>query len=159
MTPIYEPKGRAGEYAHLAVNLYQGCRHGCSYCYGPSALRKSRADFVTGDTGPRPGVIEAMQKQAVEYVGTDSRVLLCFTSDPYQPGGIENGVTRQALEILRRHDIPYTVLTKGGMRAARDFDLYGRCDAFGASLTYVNHGSSRVEEPVAVTPFERCIAL
>ena len=26
---IYEPKGKAGEYAKYAVNLYNGCTHGC----------------------------------------------------------------------------------------------------------------------------------
>ena len=33
MKVIYEPKGRAKEYAELAVNLYNGCSHGCEYCY------------------------------------------------------------------------------------------------------------------------------
>ena len=27
---IYEPKGRAREYAALAANLYSGCQHGDS---------------------------------------------------------------------------------------------------------------------------------
>ena len=31
--PIYEPSGRAREYGELAVNIYTGCNHGCSYCY------------------------------------------------------------------------------------------------------------------------------
>ena len=31
MKPIYEPKGRAGEYCGLAINIYNGCNHGCTY--------------------------------------------------------------------------------------------------------------------------------
>ena len=36
MKIIYEPKGKALEYAPLACNLYKGCPHGCRYCYGPT---------------------------------------------------------------------------------------------------------------------------
>lgn len=38
MRIIYEPKGRAREYANLAANLYSGCIHGCVYCYVPQFL-------------------------------------------------------------------------------------------------------------------------
>lgn len=34
MKAIYETKGRAREFCELAINLYTGCRHRCSYCYG-----------------------------------------------------------------------------------------------------------------------------
>lgn len=30
---IYQPKGKAGEYAEWACNLYVGCSNDCSYCY------------------------------------------------------------------------------------------------------------------------------
>ncbi len=30
---IYKPKGKAGEYAEWACNLYVGCSNNCSYCY------------------------------------------------------------------------------------------------------------------------------
>jgi len=30
---IYKPKGRAREYAKLALNLYSQCGHGCTYCW------------------------------------------------------------------------------------------------------------------------------
>ena len=31
--PIYEPRTRAREYCDLAVNIYDSCPHGCTYCY------------------------------------------------------------------------------------------------------------------------------
>ena len=30
--PIYAPEGAAGEYCELAMNIYTGCNHGCTYC-------------------------------------------------------------------------------------------------------------------------------
>ena len=33
MSTIYEPKGRAREYAARALNLYKGCPHNCAYCF------------------------------------------------------------------------------------------------------------------------------
>lgn len=31
MDIIYEPKGKAREYADLACDIYNGCTHGCKY--------------------------------------------------------------------------------------------------------------------------------
>jgi DNA repair photolyase len=35
---IYKPKGKAGEYAEWACNLYVGCSNNCSYCYCKKGL-------------------------------------------------------------------------------------------------------------------------
>ena len=59
---IYEPRGRAGEYAPLAVNLYRGCGHGCIYCYAPEATFIDRREFVKAT--PRQGIIEKLEKDA-----------------------------------------------------------------------------------------------
>ena len=45
MQVIYEPQGRAGEFAPLAANLYRGCGHGCSYCYVPMVIKTKRDIF------------------------------------------------------------------------------------------------------------------
>ena len=45
MEIIYEPSGRAKEYAELAANLYKGCDHRCVYCFGPKVLWKKREAF------------------------------------------------------------------------------------------------------------------
>lgn len=53
MSVIYEPRGRAREYAPLACNVYSGCDHGCKYCYAPAVIRKSRQDFLISKTRNR----------------------------------------------------------------------------------------------------------
>jgi len=55
---VYEPKGRAGEYAPLALNLYRGCDHGCTYCYGPRVLHMERPDFATAE--PRKDILDKL---------------------------------------------------------------------------------------------------
>lgn len=146
---IYEPKGMAREYAELALNLYSGCAHGCLYCYAPACLHRHR-DVFHADVRPREGIIEALRRQAPKYAGTDKRVLLSFTSDPYQPAEEQEGLTRQALEMLAEHRIPFQVLTKGGMRAVRDFDLFESADGWFATTLIFTEEASRVEwEPDA----------
>lgn len=43
---IYKPTGDAEEYAELALNPWIGCKHGCSYCYGPELFHMTREEFL-----------------------------------------------------------------------------------------------------------------
>jgi DNA repair photolyase len=159
MSIIYRPKGRAGEYSHLAINHYIGCGHGCEYCYCPKVLHISKEEFHTRPRA-REGIIEQLKKEikstrAQEHKSKGERVLLSFACDPYQPLDTELGLTREIICILVDNHIPFQVLTKGGFRAARDFDLYGDNDMFAATLTFTKDGQSLKTEPNAATPFER----
>lgn len=147
---IYRPKGRAGEYASLAVNLYTGCTHGCTYCYAPLAMHKERETFHA-QCIERPGILDKLRHDAKLLAGSSEPVLLCFSCDPYQP---DAHATRAALTIMREFDVPFTVLTKGAM-AWRDFDLYGPRDSFGVTLTFDSLMESLRWEPRAAAPFER----
>ena len=146
---IYQPKGRAREYAPLAVNLWTGCSHGCDYCYVPGVLRVDRPRFHQTVT-PRKGVLDALEREAPGYRGTKDRVLLCFTCDPYPPEEQTNLVTRRALEIFRRYKVPVAVLTKAGNLAQRDMDLLEGMDAhFGVSLSWADDAKRTIWEPHA----------
>jgi len=154
MPVIYEPRGRAREYAPLAANLYSGCAHGCKYCYAPDVLRRSRDDFHSV-IAVRSNILAELTEDARRLSGANARVLLSFTTDPYQPIEAEQRITRQAIEILHEHGLAVEVLTKGGARAARDFDLLGKGDAFATTLTFLDAGRSREWEPYAAAPEER----
>lgn len=161
MGVIYEPKGRAGEYAALAVNLYVGCEHKCQYCYVASMpqFKLKGIDFFKTEARPRKYVLEQLRGEAPKYEGTDKRVLLCFTCDPYQPIEQSCCITQNAIKIFRQYDIPFTVLTKGGSLAARDFGLYGKNDTFGVTMTLLDRGLSKGYEPGASIPESRIISL
>ena len=154
---IYEPKGRANEYNPLALNLYQGCKHGCIYCYAPKALFKTREDFK--EANPRRNIIPALTLEAARlslpWNKPDCPILLCFTCDPYQPGEAYYEITRQAIEILKAYGLNVKILTKGGQLAQRDFDLLGEDDWFGVTLTCDNPADSVKWEPLAALPGQR----
>jgi len=154
-TAIYEPKGRAREYSELACNLYRGCGHQCVYCYAPKATFQDRASFANPE--PRKGVIEQLQKDASKFAQTHGTgpVLLCFSTDPYQPINDIHQLTRRAILILHSHCFNVTILTKGGSRAQADFDLYRPGDEFATTLTFVDSAKSLAWEPNAAYPGDR----
>jgi hypothetical protein len=117
----------------------------------------------TGRCGPytlRPGILEALAKEAPKYSGDPRRVLLCFTGDPYPPD--DNWATREALQILYDNSVRFSVLTKGGMRAARDFDLYELGDVegdwFGQTIAAASEYRREQWEPGAALLQDRSLA-
>lgn len=148
------------EYSPLALNLYKGCPHGCKYCYVPGCLRKDRETFVA-NYAPREKIIDKLQRDLIEmHEAKDNRmVLFCFTCDPY-PGECEdNRTTQKALELFKAYNQPFQVLTKGGMKAARDFHLYKKKDAYAATLTAMEESISLEWEPGAALPKDRIASL
>jgi len=156
---IYEPKGRAGEYSPLALNLYKGCGHGCIYCYAPDATFTDREKFK--EASPRPNIIKRLLTDAPKAAadGATGNVLLCFTCDAYQPIDDMHQLARQAIQILHENGFGVTILTKGGARAYRDFDLLGPGDQFATTLTFLDQKRSLEWEPGAATPAERVASL
>ena len=155
---IYEPSGKAREYSPLALNLYKGCDHGCNYCYVPDMKHAWNADYDHGQVEPRPGIIEALRKDARRFRGTDKPVLMSFTGDPYCRADVKHQLTRKALEILLENRIPVSILTKGGTRVLRDLDIiekFGRHIQVGATLTFHDYHLERIYEPGASDYMDR----
>ncbi len=159
MAFIYTPSGMAREYAPLALNIYTGCEHGCLYCYAPNCLQRNREDFHSRPT-PRKDLLAGLAKEALKYSGTADRILLCFTCDPYQPCEEDYGTTRQALRQFVDAGAPFQILTKGGTRAVRDFDLLEKGDgAFATSLVWTDDKDRQHWEPKAAPVEDRLAAI
>jgi DNA repair photolyase len=159
---IYTPQGRAGEYAKRAVNLYSGCSHGCLYCYAPKIVQVKKEIFHSR-VRARPNILDRLKHDLEVLKGQDvPRVLLCFICDPY-PFHIapEEDVTREAIEILNASGVDVEVLTKGGQRAERDFDLLSARpgNAFATTLTFIHSADSIRWEPKAALPLARMQAI
>jgi DNA repair photolyase len=149
---IYEPKGKAREYCELALNLFTGCPHGCEYCYAPTMLRMPR-DVFHAKAEPRLGILATLERDAAKFSGRE--VFLCFSCDPYPPDDLQM-MARQAIKILHAVGARVRILTKGGKRADRDFDLLGQGDFFGVTLTAL---FDTPLEPGAARQMERCMSL
>lgn len=166
ISSIYETRGRAQEYCPLAVNHYQGCGHGCVYCYGADVTRQDPEAFRDAPHA-REGILYSLDKSARRLTakGQFGPVLMCFVTDPYQPLDDELRLTRAAIEILHYYSMRVTILTKGGKRAERDLDILKPrkglhvVDAFATSLTLLDEGESRLWEPEAALPIERMDSL
>src|SRR4030065_873178 len=158
MAIIYAPKGKAREYCELALNLYRGCNHGCSYCYSPKILRMSKENFI--NASPRKDILSKKKKEAPQYSGRE--IQLCFTCDPYHQLDEKLLLTREVILILHRNNITVRILTKGGQRSERDFDLLfanKNKSWYGATLTFIKDEDSKLYEPQAALPLERFKAL
>ena len=149
---IYEAKGRAREYSELAMNHLRGCDHCCRYCYAHFVTHVDAEEFKH----PVPRVTpDDIDRSAAAFEGDKRPVLLSFTTDPYCSMERKTALTRTAIEILHKHGLRVTILTKGGNRALRDFDLLRPGDAFAVTLTCLSQTESEYWEPSAAPPQER----
>lgn len=163
MKVIYEPKGRAKEYADLAVNLYNGCSHGCEYCYAPAATRKNREDFYKNPAARKDLISKLLDDlKEMEPTMDDREILMSFSCDPYQMLDLYKGAARQAIECFVAFNKKFSILTKGGKRSERDFDLLAEHSdlcRYGATLVFCNDEHSKQYEPNAAPTSERIESL
>jgi len=160
MRVMYEPKGRAREYAPLALNLYNGCTHGCGYCYAPACLRLHRSAYHAAAM-PRADVLAKLELDvaSMQGAGIAGPVFLCFSCDPY-PRDTDCATTRAAIRILGEGGLRVRLLTKNPESASLDFDLmrlYGV--EYGVSLVWENDDLRREWEPGAGSVASRLLSL
>ena len=142
MGPIYEPKGKAKEYADFALNIYNGCPHKCPYCFSPLVLRKDRKEFHL-NAEPRENIVEKTKNQLESWreQGIMGRTIeLCFTCDPF-PYGYDHTPTFEIIKAIKESGNNVKILTKnfriegkkpGGF--GRLLDLLDKNDWFGCSF-------------------------
>ena len=158
---IYEPKGKAREYAELAINLFNGCRNECEYCYAPSIMHTNAENFHS-KIEPRKNIINKIEHDAAILSGDSREIFLCFTCDPYSYGSEFYTTTTEALEILLDYGLNINILSKGGNRTLRDFDLlvsHKNQVRIGASLVFIDDAYSFNYETFAAPTSERCEVL
>jgi hypothetical protein len=116
-------------------------------------------EFWAGSV-PRKDILQALAKDAPKYAGNPEPVLFCFTCDPYQPNEAEHQTTRKALAIMRDAKCRFQVLTKGGLRATRDIDLFtSGGGVFGTTLLFTADADRAEWEPGAASVADRVEAI
>jgi len=151
---IYKPAGRALEYSPLALNIYTGCDHGCTYCY-------NRHRFPIDDPRLREIKMEVFREElSIEQY--DKQVLLSFVGDPYCHAEMTQYATRDVLHVLFAQDVNVAILTKGGCRALRDIKIFRENWVnvkVGATLSFLNDEVAAEFEPNSAPPSERLAML
>jgi DNA repair photolyase len=108
-----------------SLNPYQGCEHGCIYCYarnahqywGFSAGRDFEHKIIVKENAP------ALFRKFLDNKNwTPAPISISGNTDCYQPVERKLGITRQLLEIALRYNQPIAMITKNSL-ILRDSDL------------------------------------
>jgi len=135
----------------LTFNPYTGCDHDCVYCYASSYIPR----FF--ETRPKKDLAQKLAKEVAKLKG--ELVSIANSSDPYPRREAENGLTRQCLEILTRHDCKIQIITKSN-QVLRDIDLLRRVPSTVAvTITTDDDELARRVEPHAPSPSARLAAV
>ncbi len=110
-----------------SVNPYQGCEHGCVYCYArPSHAYHGFSPGLDFETRiiARPNIAEVLREELAKPGYRPAPVALGANTDPWQPVERKLGITRRVLEVLAEARHPLTLVTKSSL-VERDLDLLG----------------------------------
>jgi DNA repair photolyase len=145
----------------FSVNPYQGCYHGCSYCYARPTHQY--LGFGAGTDFERKLMVKvnapALLREAFARPSWQGEALVFSgNTDCYQPLEASYRLTRQCLELCLEHRNPVSIITKGGV-IQRDVELLAelaRVTSVSVFLTipFLDEQLRCVMEPFA-SPVER----
>jgi DNA repair photolyase len=149
-----------------SVNPYQGCEHGCTYCYarvthqywGMSAgldferkivVKENAAALLRDELGKKGWVCKP--------------IMLSGNTDCYQPAERKFGLTRQLLEVMSEFRQPVGIITKNSL-VLRDLDILAEMAQDNLvrvtiSITSLDEGIRRAMEPRTATSTQRLQAV
>jgi len=123
-----------------SINPYQGCEHGCIYCYArPSHAYLDLSPGLDFETKlfAKPNAAALLRTELAHPGYRCEPIALGTNTDPYQPIEREWKVTRQVIEVLAECEHPLTITTKGVL-ILRDLDLLAPMAAKNLARVYVS---------------------
>ncbi|MFD1912465.1 PA0069 family radical SAM protein [Halodurantibacterium flavum] len=146
----------------LSINPYRGCEHGCIYCFArPSHAYLGFSPGLDFETKliARPAAAEVLAKELAAPSYRARVIAIGTNTDPYQPLEKQHRIMRRVLEVLRDHDHPVAIVTKGSL-IERDIDILAPMAAkglarVGISVTTLDPSVARVMEPRVPSPARR----
>jgi DNA repair photolyase len=145
-----------------SINPYQGCEHGCIYCYArPSHAYLGLSPGLDFETRifAKENAAELLRKELSRPDYHCELIALGANTDPYQPAERKHRITRGILEVLWEFRNPVGIVTKGSL-IERDLDLLEPMAREGLVQVFVSIGSldgeiARTLEPRAAAPYRR----
>ncbi len=108
-----------------SINPYQGCEHGCVYCYArPSHSYLDLSPGLDFETQIffKPNAVENLLAQWQKPSYVCKPITIGANTDPYQPAEKSLRLTRHLLEAFLLHRHPVSLITKSGLMR-RDLDI------------------------------------
>ncbi len=149
-----------------SVNAYQGCEHGCIYCY-------ARPTHAYHDLSPgldfesrlfaKPDAPALLRAELARRGHVPTPIAMGTNTDPYQPIERVWQITRGCIAVLAACDHPLSITTKSD-RVVRDLDLLAPMAekglvAVALSVTTLDPDTHRRLEPRAPRPEKRLAAI
>lgn len=108
-----------------SMNPYQGCEHGCIYCYARNTHEywgySAGLDFERKIIA-KPNAAVVLEKQLMNKNWEVAPIMFSGNTDCYQPIERKLKITRQMLEVLLKFRHPVSMITKNSL-ILRDTDL------------------------------------
>lgn len=145
-----------------SMNPYQGCEHGCVYCYARNTHEyygfSAGLDFETRIVA-KTNAAAVLEKQLLDPSWKVSPIMLSGNTDCYQPLERRLKLTRQMLEVLARFRHPVGIITKNSL-ITRDIDILKdlaseRLVSVMISITTLDEELRRMMEPRTSTANKR----
>ncbi|MFS4466406.1 PA0069 family radical SAM protein [Maribacter sp. 2210JD10-5] len=141
-----------------SMNSYQGCEHGCIYCYARNThefwgygagLDFERRILVKKDA---PKLLEEKLKSRNWRANT---IVMSGNTDCYQPAEKKFKITRACLEVFLKYRHPVGIITKNAL-ILRDLDILKRLSedtlvGVNVSVTSLSEETRRILEPRTTT--------
>jgi DNA repair photolyase len=144
-----------------SLNPYQGCYHGCAYCYA----RRSHQylGLGAGTDFERKLMVKVNAPELLREAFSrpswrGESIVFSGNTDCYQPLEASYQLTRRCLEICLEHKNPVSIISKGGV-IQRDVDLIAELARVAdvhvfVTIPFLDEAVRRVMEPFAA-PIER----
>ena len=145
----------------LSLNPYQGCYHGCAYCYARPSHQYLGLGAGTDFERKLMVKVNAPELLAQAFARRSWRgepIVFSGNTDCYQPIEASYKLTRRCLELCLAHRNPVAIITKGGV-IQRDVDLIAELARVTnvhvfVTIPFLDEAVRRVMEPFAA-PIER----
>src|SRR5689334_4893502 len=149
-----------------SINPYQGCEHGCIYCYArPTHAYLDLSPGLDFETKlfAKPDAAKMLEAELAKPGYVCDAIAMGTNTDPYQPIEREWKITRQILEVLSACEHPVSIVTKSAL-VERDIDILAPMAAKNLARVYVSVTTldrelARKLEPRAATPQRRLAAI
>lgn len=134
--------------AAYSLNPYQGCEHGCIYCYARNSHEywgySAGLDFERKII-VKKNIIEVLEKQFSNKNWKPQPIMLSGNTDCYQPIERDLEMTRKVLQTCLKYKHPVGIITKNSL-IKRDLDLLSELAAF--NLVHVMVSITGTDEKV-----------